>query len=77
VLVSVVSVVMLRSDVFGRVTAWVGLVFGMVSLVPASAGTVGIVFSLLSLIPMWIWLVLIARRLRQLGRDTPMLISAG
>jgi hypothetical protein len=73
----IVSAVMLRSDVFGRVTAWVGLVFGVVSLVPASAGTVGLVFSLLSLIPMWVWLVLIARRLRQLGRDTPMLISAG
>jgi hypothetical protein len=68
----IASVVMLRSDVFGRVTAWVGIVFGIASLVPASAGTIGIVFSLISLIPMWIWLVLLARRLLQLGhREGP------
>jgi len=64
----IAAVVMLRSDVFGRVTGWVGVVFGVASLVPASAGTVGIVFSLVALVPMWIWLILIARRLLQLGR---------
>jgi hypothetical protein len=46
----------------------VGLVFGALSLVPASAGKVGLVFSLLSLIPMAVWLVLIASRLGRLGR---------
>lgn len=59
----------LRSTVFSRLTAWVGLVFGVLSLVPASAGTIGIAFSLLSLIPMWMWLVLVARRLLQLARS--------
>jgi hypothetical protein len=67
----IAAVVMLHSNVFGRVTGWVGVVFGVASLVPASAGTVGIVFSLVSLIPMWIWLILIARRLLQLGRQEP------
>jgi hypothetical protein len=67
----IAAAVMLRSNVFGHVTAWVGLVFGVASLVPASAGTVGIVFSLVSLVPMWIWLILIARRLLQLGHQEP------
>ncbi|WNG46521.1 DUF4386 family protein [Archangium minus] len=62
------SAAMLRSQEFGRVTAYVGLVFGVLSLVPASAGKPGIIFSLISLVPMWIWLVLIAQRLFQLGR---------
>jgi hypothetical protein len=59
---------MLRSQVFGRAAAYVGLLFGVLSLVPASAGKLGVIFSLLSLVPMWIWLILIARRLFQLGR---------
>lgn len=63
----IISWVMLRSAVFGRATAFVGLVFGVLSLVPASAGRTGFILSLASLIPMWIWLILIARRLFQLG----------
>jgi hypothetical protein len=69
----IVSFAMLRAHVFGRVTAWVGVVFGVASLVPASAGSVGIAFSLASLVPMWIWLGLVALRLARLGRrHTPM-----
>ncbi|HWO21611.1 MAG TPA: hypothetical protein VNO30_22735 [Kofleriaceae bacterium] len=64
---TIVGVVMLRSERFGRATAWIGIVFGLTSLVPASAGTLGLVFALVSLIPMWIWLALIARRLLRLG----------
>ena len=67
VAILILSGVMLRSRVFGRPTAWVGLVFGALSIVPASAGTPGLVFSLLSLIPMWLWLGLLARRLLQLA----------
>jgi hypothetical protein len=59
---------MLRSRVFGGVTAWVGLLFGVLSLVPASAGKPGLILAFLSLVPMWIWLILIARKLFQLGR---------
>jgi hypothetical protein len=66
----IVSAVMLRSDVFGKLVAWVGIVFGILSLIPASAGTPGIVFSIASLVPMWLWLALIARRLLQLARST-------
>lgn len=68
VVILITSAVMLRSQVFSRVTAYTGLLFGLLSVVPASAGKLGIVFSLLSLVPMWLWLILIARRLFQLGR---------
>lgn len=62
-----ISIVMLRSNTFGKVTASVGLAMGVLTLVPASAGTVGIVFSLLALVPTVIWYILIARRFFQLG----------
>lgn len=59
---------MLRSTLFSKGTAWVGLVMGVLSLVPASAGTVGLFFAFGSLAPIVIWLILIARRLFQLGQ---------
>lgn len=66
----VVSVVMLRSTVFSKWTAYAGLAIGVLTLVPATAGTVGVVFSFVSLIPTVIWFLLIAWRFFQLGRMT-------
>jgi hypothetical protein len=63
----IISLVMLRSHVFGKPTAYAGLAMGVLALVPASAGMVGIVFSLLSLVPTVVWFVLIARRLFKLA----------
>ena len=62
------SVAMLRSELFGRAAAYIGLVYGALSLVPASAGALGYVMSFLSLVPMLAWLVLLARELSRLGR---------
>jgi len=59
----IIAVVMLRSTVFGKGTAVVGLVMGIMMLVPGSAGTVGLVFAFGSLVPFAIWLLLVARRL--------------
>lgn len=64
----IIAVVMLRSDVFSRATGYLGLVFALLSIVPASAGRLGLVMSLLSLVPMWLWLALLAQRLWALGR---------
>ena len=64
-----VAVVMLRSEVFGRKTAYVGLLLGVMSLVPPTVGTVGMIFALGSLVPLEVWNVLVARRLFRLGRD--------
>lgn len=63
----IISMVMLRSAVFSRATAYVGLVIGVFGLVPVTAGTVGIVASFITLAPTAIWLGLVARRLFQLG----------
>ncbi len=62
-----VSIIMLRSHVFGKATAYAGLALGVLTLVPASAGTVGLVLSLLALVPTVIWYILLARRFFQLG----------
>lgn len=64
----IIGVVMLRSPLFSRVTAYVGVVLGVMSLLPPTAGTIGLLFSLGSLLPLEIWLILVARRLFQLGR---------
>lgn len=62
-----IAVVMLRSRVFGRATAYVGLVLGALMLVPATAGTIGLYLSLISLAPTVLWLGLLARRFLQLA----------
>jgi len=63
----IIAAVMLRSIVFGKVTAYVGFLMGVLMLVPPTVGTIGLVFSLGSLVPLEIWLILIALRLFQLG----------
>jgi hypothetical protein len=63
----IIAVVMLRSTLFSKATASVGILMGVVMLVPPTVGTIGLLFSLGSLVPLEIWLILIARRLFQLG----------
>lgn len=64
-----VSIVMLRSRVFSKTTAYVGLVASVMMFVPPTAGDVGLYLSLISLVPTIIWLILIARKLFQLARQ--------
>jgi hypothetical protein len=66
--VLITAAVMLRGTIFSKPIAYIGLVMGALMLVPASAGTVGLLLSLLSLVPTSLWLILIARRLFQLGQ---------
>jgi hypothetical protein len=54
---------MIGTGVFGRPTAYIGIVAYALNLVPATAGTLGLVLSVVSLIPLAIWLVLVARTL--------------
>jgi hypothetical protein len=63
----ILSIVMLRSAVFGRATAYAGIVSGILFLVPSTAGMVGAIFSLVSLVPWTVFAVLIARTFLQLG----------
>ena len=64
-----VAIVMLHSTVFGKTTARVGIVLGVMSLLPPTAGPVGMFFALGSLVPLEIWDILVARRLLRLGRE--------
>lgn len=68
----IIGVVMLRSTIFSKVTARVGIVLGVMSLVPPTAGTIGLFFALGSLVPLEIWDILIARKFFAIAkmRDT-------
>jgi ABC-type nitrate/sulfonate/bicarbonate transport system permease component len=62
----IIGAVMLRSDIFSRVAAYaliVGDVIGLGLYVPV----IGIFLSIISVPVLWIWYVLISRRLIQLG----------
>ncbi len=67
VVLLIISAVMLRSNIFSKVTAYVGILMGVLMLVPSTVGTIGLFLSLISLVPTFVWLILIARRLFQLG----------
>lgn len=62
------STAMLRTLLFGRAAAVVGLVTGVTMLVPPNTGQVGLVVAMLSLIPTAVWLVLLARGLLRTAR---------
>ncbi|MBI9044574.1 MAG: DUF4386 family protein [Anaerolineaceae bacterium] len=63
------SVAMIRNEVFSKKTAYIGLVAGILMLVPSTIGMVGMIFALTSLIPTSIWLFMIARRLNQIENE--------
>lgn len=65
-----ISVVMLRSNIFSRVAAYAGILANVIALglfVP----TIGIYLSLGSVVLLEVWYILIARRLFQLGQGVP------
>jgi hypothetical protein len=64
------SLALLRTQLFGRFAAVVGLVTGATMLVPANTGEVGLVVAMLSLIPTAVWLVLLARGMLRMTRLT-------
>jgi hypothetical protein len=64
----IVPVVMLRSGIFSRLTTYVGILAAILNwglYVPK----IGLFLSILSVVPLAIWLLLIARKLFQLGQD--------
>ena len=63
----ILAIVMLKSRIFSRTTAIIGISSGVLMAIPSSAGTIGMVFSLASLIPWAIFLVLIAKKFHQLA----------
>jgi len=59
--------VMLRSDIFSKATAIIGIISAVLMSIPSTAGAIGLVFSLGSLIPWAIFLVLISRKFFKLS----------
>ncbi len=62
------SAVMLKSHVFSKKTAYVGIIMAFFMLLPPTAGMIGIVFSFVSLVPMIAWFILISKTLLKLSR---------
>ncbi len=62
-----IGIVMLRSTIFGKVTAWIGIVLGIMSLVPPTVAVVGMYFAIGSLVPLVLWDILLARKFFQLA----------
>lgn len=62
------SIAMTTSTVFSKRIAYLGLIAGILMLVPSTVGLIGMAFALTSLIPTSIWLFMVARRLQELGK---------
>lgn len=56
-----ISWVMLKNPIFGKATAVIGLIAGVLMIIPSTFGTIGIIFSLASLIPWYIFSILISK----------------
>jgi hypothetical protein len=63
----IVALVMMRSTLFSRATAYLGVAMGLLALIPPTVGTVGVVAAFVYLGPLLIWLVLIVRALKRLA----------
>jgi hypothetical protein len=55
------GVAMLKSVRFTKTGGYAAIAVGVLSVIPANAGTIGLVFSVLALVPTAIWLGFIAR----------------
>lgn len=64
-----IACVMLKSLIFRKTTAIIGLIAGLLMMVPSTAGSIGLVFSLVSLIPWYVFSILIARRFLQMSKQ--------
>ena len=67
----IMSIVMLRSSVFGKATAYVGIVANIVGFGLFIPSQVGIFISVIGVIGLAFWDVMIARKLFQLARRMP------
>lgn len=63
----IVSIVMLQSNIFGKVTAYTGIVAAILNWGLYVPG-IGLLLSALSVLPLAVWLTAVALRLFQLGR---------
>ena len=62
----ITNLVMLRSVDFKKITAYVGIIAGILSLIPASLGIIGLLFAFLSLLPLELWCMLLFTELMKM-----------
>jgi hypothetical protein len=65
----IISAVMLRSKIFSKATAYTGILANVIALglyVPM----IGVYISVFSVVFLWVWYILVARRLFQLGQTS-------
>jgi hypothetical protein len=65
----IIGAVMVRSRIFSKLTAVTALLMGALTLVPPGAAGITLYLSLIVLAPTVLWLILVARRLFQLGQS--------
>jgi hypothetical protein len=65
----IISYIMLKSNIFSKVTAILLGLSGLLMIIPPTVGTIGIIISLISLVPTMIWLILVALRLFKLSKQ--------
>jgi hypothetical protein len=63
-----ISSVMFKSNIYTNRTATVGLVAGILMVIPSTAGTVGLIFSLLSLIPWIVFTIMVSVKFLKLSK---------
>jgi len=59
----IIGFVMLQSNIFNKITAWFGIILGIMSLVPPTVPVIGMFFAIGSLIPLIVWLILVSLKL--------------
>lgn len=62
------SISIVKSNMFSKSIGWLGLVIGVLMLVPPTAGKVGFVISFVSILPMLPWLIMLAIGFFKLGK---------
>lgn len=62
------SVVMLRSSIFSKTTARMGIAMSVLMVIPPTVGMIGMIFAMVSLVPLTVWDILVAKRLLELSK---------
>lgn len=64
----IMGLIMLRSSDFSKITAYLGIISGILSLIPASFGTIGLIFAFTSLITIELWCIFLAHTFYYVGK---------
>ncbi|HQY90667.1 DUF4386 family protein [Caldilinea sp.] len=68
--ITMFSIAIINSRVFSKSVGWLGLVIGILMLVPPTAGQLGFVISFISIMPMLPWLIMLAIGFFKLGKKS-------